>query len=189
MPKCKCCKKDYTRTRSGQVVCSYLCAISYSKQLDEKKEANKKKANRKAKRDFYRKDVKTLKQTAQDEVNRYIRLRDRGSNCISCKRPIELFENKNGIVMPAGDAGHFYSAGKVASLRFNVNNIHLECRSCNVYNERHLESYKPNLIAKIGEDRFKELERLSKTSVRFTAKYYQRLIDIARKKIKILEKK
>jgi len=187
---CKVCKKKFRPERQRQTCCSYQCSIEYAKQLTAKREEKKKKDARKALREYKKKnDTKTLKQKAQDAVNKYIRLRDRGNTCISCCKHIEVIENSKEIMMPAGDAGHFYSVGKYPSVRFNVNNIHLECQSCNRFSEIHLIGYKENLIKKIGVDRFNALTKESKKSRRYTAYYYNRLIDIANRKIKRLEKK
>jgi len=187
--KCKSCGEKFIPYRNDQVCCSVQCGIEYAKKNRAKREAAKRKETRKNIREYKKNnDTKTLKQKAQDAVNRYVRLRDRGNACISCGKYIEVFENSKEIMMPAGDAGHFYSAGKYSSVRFNVNNIHLECQYCNRYSEIHLIGYKENLIKKIGIERFNTLTQESKKSRRYTAYYYNRLIEIANRKIKKLEK-
>lgn len=55
-------------------------------------------------------------------------------------------------------AGHFFKAELHSSVRFNENNIHLQCEHCNCFEEGNLTQYEPNLITKIGIEAYKELE-------------------------------
>lgn len=77
----------------------------------------------------------------------YIRLRDSLGNyfrCISC-----------GQMKPYGqaDCGHYHSRTHMAT-RFDEDNCHAECRSCNRFKADHLIGYREHLIAKIGQSRF-----------------------------------
>lgn len=109
--------------------------------------------------------------------NAYIRKRDEGEPCISCGFPKEL------------QAGHFYSGGHHACLRFNEFNVNGQCQKCNYFLHANLIPYRTNLVKKIGA---KEVASLDDT-----AAYYRRtgwkwdrfaLIDIIEKyKAKIKE--
>lgn len=55
-------------------------------------------------------------------------------------------------------AGHFFKAELYSSVRFNENNIHLQCEHCNCFEEGNLTQYESNLITKIGIEAYKELE-------------------------------
>lgn len=76
----------------------------------------------------------------------YIRLRDskefgfRAARCISCGevKPFDMF-----------DAGHFVSRNCMP-LRFDEDNVHAECSSCNRFQGSHLLGYRKNLILKLG---------------------------------------
>lgn len=59
----------------------------------------------------------------QTEINAIVRSIDKNHNCISSNRPL----NKKF------DAGHFYSVGGNASLRFNLNNIFAQSVTDNQY--------------------------------------------------------
>ena len=91
----------------------------------------------------------------------YIRLRDsrafgyRAFRCISC-----------GAVKPfdKADCGHYYSRAKM-SVRFDEDNCHAECSSCNRFKADHLIGYRENLIRKIGQKRF-DILRLRSNGVR-----------------------
>lgn len=102
------------------------------------------------------KNLSWLIDKAQDNVNQYVRKRDSLNGffiCISCQKlkPIKHCQ-----------AGHFYSRGNYNSVRFTLDNIHAECDYCNGFNHDHLIGYQQNLIVKIGQERFDELEKLAK---------------------------
>ena len=80
----------------------------------------------------------------------YIRLRDskpfgyKAFKCISCGK-IKPFSK--------ADCGHYYSRAKM-STRYDEENCNSECSSCNRFSADHLDGYRENLIAKIGQQRF-----------------------------------
>ena len=67
------------------------------------------------------KSLESLKKTVVNLCHKYIRLRDVGKPCVSCKVPY-----KSDF-----DAGHCYPAGKYSNLKFNEYNIHGQCIQCN----------------------------------------------------------
>lgn len=81
----------------------------------------------------------------------YIRLRDAMPNglvrCISCGKvfPFDMIQ-----------CGHYHSRRSLAT-RWDEDNCHAECATDNCFNPDHLDGYKANLIAKIGQDRFDAL--------------------------------
>lgn len=88
----------------------------------------------------------------------YIRLRDAMPSgyfrCISCNQ-IKPFEQ--------ADCGHFFSRRNM-SVRFDEDDCHAECRSCNRFSSDHLIAYQANLIRKIGMQRFELLSAKSHQS-------------------------
>ena len=103
------------------------------------------------------KTLPKLKFDLQKIFNKFIRLRDMGHDdyftCIACgeTKPKEV-----------ANAGHFYAVKGYDSMRFNTDNVQIECVGCNCFNESHLIGYAINLKEKIGEDRLNELHRLAK---------------------------
>lgn len=152
--KCKICGQEYEKRNIAHVVCSPACAIEYTKRQREKKQAE---AERKAKREerarqqARKNSLKKLsdwEKEAQAEVNRYIRLRDKGQPCISCGKPWQSnFQ-----------AGHYVPKGRSSLLRFEPDNIHGQCPQCNMYESGNLIPYRQNLVAKIGLERVEQLE-------------------------------
>ena len=162
--KCRQCKEVFTPYNSLQVCCDPFCAVDYVKAKQEKKlkrdlkiaekieraDLRKRKEKLKSKKDF----IKDL----QAVFNKFIRLRDKGENCISCgKNEAELNIN-NPISMVCG---HYLSVGAHPELRFTEFNANLQCTRCNggagkygQFNGKGLtvtKEYRINLIAKIGQ--------------------------------------
>jgi len=96
---------------------------------------------------FQNKDTRGLMKICVRKFNEYIRLRDRHEACINCGSWRTL------------QAGHFYPASSYQGLRFDEDNVNGECLKCNFYDSQsHAYKYRANLIKKIGEDRFNQLE-------------------------------
>lgn len=106
------------------------------------------------------KRLRELVSEAQDAFNAYIKERDRDQPCISC-----------GVTNPpmtAGgqwDAGHFKSRGAYPELRFDEDNCHKQCKSCNGGSGKFAhkarttaEKYETNLIERIGLERVEALK-------------------------------
>ena len=136
-------------------VCSFICPDSHLNM---------------AKNIYRNKTVSQLLKIAVRHFNLYIRKRDHGLPCISCGKKTSL------------QAGHFYSAGKHPSLRFNEDNVHGQCLSCNYYKSGDLLNYRINLIAKIGIDRVYDLEQKVVLSKKLRFKWSRfDLVDIIEK--------
>ncbi|GDX06663.1 recombination protein NinG [Buttiauxella sp. A111] len=158
--KCKVCREWFHPSRNEQIVCSYECASSHGKAVND---AAKAEAQRRAKQQQRKKDkegrrlraerrlavqpLNYFKRQAQQAFNEYIRYRDKGLPCISCGR----FHDGQY------HAGHFRTTGSNPELRFNEDNCHRQCAPCNNHLSGNLTAYRPALIAKIGQTRFDEL--------------------------------
>jgi hypothetical protein len=81
--KCKICQLVFDIKQPLQAVCSYKCAIEYSKKLKANKEANEWKKQKAV----LKEKVKTLSQyeaESKKSFQKFIRLRDADLPCISC---------------------------------------------------------------------------------------------------------
>lgn len=106
-----------------------------------------------------RKESRSSMETHLDIVfSLYIRLRDAMpggmTRCISC-----------GRVLPFGQmqCGHYHTRHS-RSVRWDERNCNAECSFDNCNNPDHLEGYRRNLIAKIGQEAFDELNVLAHQS-------------------------
>lgn len=147
--KCKCCPEKFIPRNSLQTVCSPKCAIQLANQLSERKQKRLEKEQRAAwnKR---KADVKPLSHwinMTQRAFNDYIRARD-GNICISC----------GSTTAVSYHAGHFRTTAAASQLRFNEDNVHSQCSSCNTHQSGNISPYRINLIIKIGLQRVLALE-------------------------------
>ncbi|MCK5537586.1 MAG: recombination protein NinG [Bacteroidales bacterium] len=162
------CKKDFTPINRNHICCDWECGIKYAKEKEAKR---KRSDNLKAKKEYLQTDKSHLIVVAQKTVNKYIRLRDKDLPCISCHKV-------GGRV----EAGHFMSVGSNSHIRFDENNIHSQCHTCNCHLSANLINYRINLIDKIG---IEEVERLENKVVKiWTIEELEKVIEIFKTKIK-----
>ena len=178
MPRCKNCKEKFDQYEFNNKFCKELdCQVKKGLFLLEKKKATQKKEWNKEKKS--RKDKLKTKSDYLKELqvifNKWIRLRDKGLNCISCNKPAKK-EN----------AGHYRSVGGNPELRFEPLNNNLQCEYCNTYLHGNLIDYRINLIKKIGLEKVEWLEGAHKPK-RYTTDNIKGLKVMYRLKIKSLE--
>jgi len=169
--KCKNCKEKFEPIRFNQKYCLESKCVRVW--VESEKEKVWKKTKAKMKSDL--ETVQELIKAAQIIFNKYIRLRDKGQNCISCqKKPLK--EN----------AGHYYNANNHWNVRFNELNVHLQCEHCNTYLSGNLIEYRKGLINKIGEEQLTLLELEVKKTRKFTKDELKEIIKTYKEKIKQL---
>lgn len=153
--KAKSCGIAFTPQRMGQHACSPLCAAEIARAKREQAETRARSDARKADRQK-REKLKTRSdwiKEAQVAVNRYVRLRDAGRGCISCGCDLSDQSTGGGC-----DAGHFRSRGAAPHLRFEVNNIHAQCKRCNRYLAGNATEYRSGLVDRYGAEFVAALE-------------------------------
>jgi len=152
---CRVCKTRFEATRPFQPTCSYECSVSYAEKVVAKKRAKEAKEDRKQTR-VRKEKLKTRSdyiKEAQREFNLFVRLRDRGTLCICCDRP--LGGNPIGGLY---DCGHYRSVGSAPHLRFNEDNAHAQLKQCNRYGSGRAVDYHLGLLRRIGIERVSALE-------------------------------
>ncbi len=170
--RCRNCKEKFEPVRFNQKYCFNKMCVDAWVQEAKVKDWKKTKAKMKA-------ELMTLQdyiKLAQITFNKYIRLRDKGNVCISCQKPPKK-EN----------AGHFYNANNHYNVRFDENNVHLQCEHCNTFLSGNLINYRENLLKKIGEGEFQLLEAEAKKTRKFTKEELKEIIETYKKKIKEYE--
>lgn len=150
MRKCRVCRNPFSVARSTQAVCSVPCAIALTEKDKARKAARAQRAERKSLREAIEKAKTrgTHLRELQAVFNRWIRARDAGQPCISCGR----------FHQGQWHAGHYRSVGSEPALRFEPDNVHLQCAPCNTHLSGNLIPYRSNLIKKIGAARVEWLE-------------------------------
>lgn len=181
LAKCKICGEKFQMFNSLRPYCNYICGAKYGLVLI----ANKLKKENKEER----KETKILKagllthkdwiKMFQTVFNTYIRERDKDLPCISCDTPMA---NRKG------DASHYYPT-TYQFLRFNEDNVHLGCVTCNQYKHGNLQEYLPRIEKKIGVDRLQWLHAHRHDKFDMTIPEIQDKIIYYKKKISVLKNK
>ena len=169
MPRCKNCKDKFEPVRFNAKYClKEECIRAF---VAESKEKQWKQTKTRMKADL--ETVQDVVKAAQMVFNKYIRERDKDELCISCKQKPKK-EN----------AGHFWNANNHWNVRFDEDNVHLQCERCNSFLSGNLIEYRTNLISKIGQERFNQLEARARVTRKFTKDELKELIKTYKNKIK-----
>lgn len=157
--KCACCSELFKPTRPLQKACCHACAAIVGAAMT---------ANKQRKVDAeHKQDLKPLNywaKRAEKACNAFIRLRDAGDPCISCQT----------YDAPEYHAGHCYTVAARPDIRYNEDNIHLQCGSCNTYKGGMVGDYKIRVAKKIGQARLDALVRVN-PAFKKTRDYYQEI--------------
>ncbi len=108
-----------------------------------------------------------LKKTVQRVFNKWIRERDANEPCISCGTKTAT----------SWHAGHFWAMGSNGALRYNEDNCHKQCGSCNTFKSGNLLEYRIGLVKKIGEQRVAWLDQHRKEVKRWTREELNELLE------------
>jgi 5-methylcytosine-specific restriction endonuclease McrA len=149
MKTCPICKEKFTPKFSTlQKACSPKCAIEIASAVVKKEN---KKAWQSEKKQLIEKNMTTsdwIQHLQNTAFNPYIRERDFGLPCISCGTTAKV----------QIQAGHYHSTNRNPNLRFDEDNVHGQCATCNGREKGNLIAYRDGLIERIGLERFNALE-------------------------------
>lgn len=191
LSRCKArpCTIRFQKTRPFQTWCSPECGLVLATRAREKADkarATEERKRARAERADTKEKLIALKKPsyfadlAQDEVNRYVRLRDHRYGCVSCHMPATY----------AGkwEASHFRSRAAASAVRFNLWNIHKSCSQCNQTKSGNIAAYTPVIRARIGDAKVDWLYTQNQL-VRYEVDYLKRLARVFRKKANRMQKR
>lgn len=143
MPKCQYHKTKFDAKYFNQKFClsDDECIKAFNESVKFAIEKQKAKQWQTEKKQIKEK-LKTLSDWQKElerEINKIAVLIDFGNGCISC----------DGIKSPQG--GHYHSVKANGSIRFNLDNIHLQDYYCNVEKSANLHHYDLGLIKRYGK--------------------------------------
>ena len=150
--KCGICRQPAAYGNAVNAWCSNEHGLDLAKRMKDRSDKRKVAADRKAQREA-RERVKTgptLRKEAQAAFNAWVRTRDAGKPCVSCGRPDDGHRQRH--------AGHYKSVGGHPALRFEPDNCHSQCATCNNHLSGNLVPYRAELIRRIGLPRVEWLE-------------------------------
>lgn len=177
--KCKVCEQEFIPRNRFQKACSIECAIKLSrKNAQEEHDRAEKKKLKERKVKLREEDRGYWLKAVQREVNKYIRLRDKGRPCIACGSPWK----------PSFQASHFIPQGRSSFLRFDERNIHSGCIRCNLFvGGGNIHGYRPRLVEKIGEQEVEWLEENQHRIKKWEISELKEMLKLYRLKNKELE--
>ena len=144
MPRCRNCKEKFEPIKFNAKYClKDECIKAF---VEEVKTKQWKETKTRMKTDL--KTTQDWLKEAQTIFNQFINLRDKGLPCVSCGKPIKGRVN----------ASHFWNANNHHNVRFDEDNVHSSCITCNQFLSGNLLEYRTRLCSKIGQKRFDELE-------------------------------
>lgn len=171
MPRCKNCKEKFIAINFNQKYCFTPACVGVWLNVESEKRWTKKRVELKE-------SLKTksdhLKET-QILFNKYIRERDKNQLCISC-----------GQIPKKRNAGHYFSQGGHSAVRFDEDNVHLQCEHCNSYLSGNLLNYQIGIQQRIGADKLLELQGRANDIKKWEVQELKELQKIIKKKIKEL---
>ena len=172
MPRCKNCKDKFEPIRFLHKYClKDECIKAFVAEVKEKtwKETKTRMKN----------DLKTTQdwlKEAQTIFNKYIRLRDMGLLCISCNT---IPKKKN--------AGHYFSSGGHSNVRFDEDNVHLQCEHCNTFLSGNLLNYQIGIEKRIGAEKLIELQGKAHLEKRWSVDELKEIIKEYKTKVRQLQ--
>jgi len=176
---CKECGKKFTPSRDIQPTCNnFECLLGYADKHLSKNIKEKAKQSNREKKEFNWNDKTWLKNEAQKQFNKFIRLRDKDEPCISCGYDFNRPQPRQA------HASHYRPATN-SNLRFNEKNVWKSCQICNTHLSGNLANYRIALIEKIGLEEVEALES-NNGPKRFTVEELRDIIETYKKKIKEL---
>jgi hypothetical protein len=171
--KCLVCKDKFTPKNNTQIVCSPACSLEYLKKQRSKEWKEQKKVIKQS-----LETKSDVLKAAQIVFNTYIRLRDKDKNCVSCDKK---------LVGNDVNASHFFSVGAYPNLRFNEDNVHNSCISCNQHKHGNQKEYDLRLPNRIGVERYNKLLEDRNKPLKMSLDEVKELIYIYKQKIKELK--
>ena len=161
MPRCKNCKEKFEPIRFNHKYClKDNCIKAF---VEEVRTKQWKETKTRMKQDL--KTTQDWLKEAQTIFNKYIRLRDMGLVCISCQQPPK---KKN--------AGHYFSSGGHSNVRFDEDNVHLQCEHCNTFLSGNLLNYQIGIEKRIGADKLIDLQAKAHLEKRWTVDELKEII-------------
>lgn len=154
---CRVCREKFQPVRAIQPVCGkFECMVAYAEQAADKsrkkRETDQRRKDRAQLREF-RERTKSLTEYANDAQKafnawkRYVDMAA-GHGCISC----------NTYTASQWQAGHYRTVKAAGHLRYNPDNVHLQCSQCNEHQSGNIVEYRINLVKRIGAARVEALE-------------------------------
>ena len=160
------CGEESNFRRYGLCPCCYktwLLTTDEGQQVIEKQSLKaKKKVTKLKKRSDRIKKVKLMTKSEAEKklqaiINKIVRELDNGKGCISCDHGWASNWTRQK------HAGHYFSRGSNPQLRFDVNNIYLQCSICNNWKSGNEMAFTEGIKKHYGLEQWRKVEQLKAT--------------------------
>ena len=173
MKRCKNCNNSFEPLKFNQKFCLKTDCVNAWVELEKSKQWAKRKKALKSELETTQELIKK----AQKAFNDYIRARDRNQLCISCNKPLNA----------KFDAGHYFNANNHWSVRFDENNVHGQCVTCNQFKHGNLLNYQIGIQQRIGADQLINLHAIAHETKKFSRDELREIISKYKEKLKSLD--
>lgn len=180
MPRCTNCKEKFEQYEFNNKHCKAIdCQTAKALDKLDKIKKQQKKDWTKRKREIKKEleTVQDLMKKAQKVFNEFVRLRDKGKDCVSCGNKLQ----------GKYDCGHYFSSGGHKNLTFNEDNCHGQCVYCNQHKHGNLISYQIGIEKRIGGERLLILHEQAHKEYKPTREELRELIEYYKQKVKELK--
>lgn len=100
--------------------------------------------------------TKKLKTQLQALMRKIVILRDK--ECVTCPIWREILPNGWNSNSDILQAGHYYARG-AKSIKYDLRNVHLQCRTCNSKHRFQQEAFTIYILRKLGKEGLEQLTR------------------------------
>lgn len=174
--RCKHCKEKFEPLHFNQKFCfKEECKSVWIATEKEKQWIKRKKE--------IKEDLKTVQDLFKEVLevfNSYIRERDKNKPCVSCGAKAGTYTMSSG---------HYFPQGNNKSIALDERNSHGQCwYNCNSNKSGNLSEYYPELIRRIGQEGYEELQRLRHETKKYTREELKEIKEHYKQKIKELKK-
>jgi len=148
LKKCKICKTEFTPQKHA--ICKTKCENCVK--LEQKEKIFKQLKKQIEKPLKLCKPLKIKRDKEWFALSKFIRKRDAGLPCISCRKFMQEYEIQ---------AGHYIARGKSVKLKYEPRNIHAQCWNCNnnhQIQQQVQEGFRKGLILRKGLEEVEWLE-------------------------------
>lgn len=146
---CGCYSDFLLKTEPGKLIMQKAMLKASKPRLEVEKNNTEMQQAEKFKKD--RDKLNYLLVNVRNECHKFIRKRDEFKPCISC-----------GVAYDTTfQAGHFFKAELFSNLKFNENNIHGQCKKCNLFNDGNESGYRVGLMQRYGNEYLSELNAMA----------------------------
>jgi len=146
---CGCYPDFLLKTEPGKIIMQKAMLKASKPRLEVEKNKSEMQKAENFKKD--RQKLSYLLVNVRTSCHEFIRKRDEFKPCVSCGVPY----NTNF------QAGHFFKAELFSNLKFNENNIHGQCKKCNLFDDGNESGYRVGLMQRYGPEFLSNLNQLA----------------------------